>query len=492
MAFNSIARDFDVQDTRELIGWAYSGMKWLSEAEAEKANRERKALRQSISGRINSYFLGNKIGPGKLSPGCVTCGTGTWSCIFIGSLCTADCFYCPQDRNNKKDKSPSESGLIFDKPEDYVDYLEKFKFKGVSFSGGEPFLQYKKVLLFMKKIRERLGNGIYIWLYTNGDLVTKNKLHALKEAGLNEIRFDIAARKYSLKPVEKAIGIIDKVTVEIPAIPEDYEILKKCLPRMKEIGVAHLNLHQLLASEHCYKNFIDRRYTFLHQAGIPVVESEMTALRIIKYAVDNNIELPINYCCVVYKHRFQKKAYRKRFQSFVREKYEELTEYGFIRRLAVKDTSVNLKAIVKSFRKDKSSDVLWSFNENNNELYFHHSLLENIDFRKQALVLTYFTPYLKSECNEEEGLGKIVLNMERNIFVEKKSAFEMTIKNPVAIRSFQELFIEKKINGDVFKRFYADYKLKTKSDVTAMMDEKEKLDYLKTWEFTGSGLYEIY
>ena len=178
----------------------------------------------------------------------MTCGQGTWSCLFIGSLCTANCFYCPQDRKNKKDQPPTESGLMFDNPDDYVDYLEKFKFKGVGFSGGEPLLKYKKILTYIKKIRERLGKGIYIWLYTNGDLVDKNKLNALKEAGLNEIRFDIAARNYDLKAVKMASAIIDRVTVEIPAIPEDYEILKKCLPRMKAIGVAHLNLHQLFAN----------------------------------------------------------------------------------------------------------------------------------------------------------------------------------------------------------------------------------------------------
>ena len=69
---------------------------------------------------------------------------------------------------------------------------------------------------------------------------------------------------------------------------------------------------------------------------------------------------------------------------------------------------------------------------------------------------------------------------------------ELKIKNPVTINSFQELFIEKNNNGDVFKRFYKDYELKTKEDVEDMMREKERLDYLKTLEFIGSGLYELY
>jgi len=212
-------KEYDIRDAKEVTGWAYPGMKWLTEAEAKEASQKRNKILQSISGRVNSNFSANKIGPGFLSPGCMSCGQGTWSCIFIGSLCTADCFYCPQDKRKKNDQPPTESGLVFDNPDDYIDYLEKFKFKGASFSGGEPLLKYEKVLTYIKKIRERLGRSIYIWLYTNGDLVDKKKLKALKEAGLNEIRFDIAARKYDLKAAKIAVGIIDKVTVEIPAIP---------------------------------------------------------------------------------------------------------------------------------------------------------------------------------------------------------------------------------------------------------------------------------
>ena len=488
-----IKKKIDIQDTRELIGWAYYEMKWLTESQAKEANQKRNELLQSISGRVNSNFLGNKIGPGELSPGCMTCGQGTWSCIFINCLCTANCFYCPQDRKNKKDQPPVESGLIFDNPDDYVDYLEKFKFKGASFSGGEPLLKYKKILTYIRKIRERLGNSIYIWLYTNGDLIDKDKLDALKEAGLNEIRFDISARKYDLKAIKMSVGVIDKVTVEIPAIPEDYEILKKCLSRMKTIGVAHLNLHQLFANQYCYKQLIDRRHTFLHQPNIPVLESEMTALRIIKYAVDNKIGLPINYCCSIYKHRFQQKAYRERFQTFIKERYEGSTESGFIRRLAIQDKPVNIKKLVKIFQENKCNDSLWSLNKDGSELIVHHSLLKYIDFNKHGLIVTYFAPQLKSDCDAEDKNSKqIALNSSRNIFIERKFVHEMKIKNPVAINSFQKLFIRKMNNGDVFKKFYRDYDLKTKADIDRMMIEKDRLDYLKTWEFIGNGLYEIY
>jgi pyruvate formate-lyase activating enzyme-like uncharacterized protein len=493
MAYNSIIQKIDIQNTKGLAGWAYYEMKWLTESEARKANLERNKLLKSISGRVSSNFLGNKIGAGTLSPGCSICGQGTWSCLFIGSLCTANCFYCPQDRKTKEDHPPTESGLLFDNPDDYVDYLEKFKFKGVGFSGGEPLLKYKEILTYIKKIRERLGNEIYLWVYTNGDLVDKNKLKALKRAGLNELRFDISARSYDLKIVEMAAGIIDTVTIEIPAIPEEYEILKECLPEMRAIGVAHLNLHQLHASHHCYKKFIARGYTFLHQSDTPVLESEMTALRIIKYVLDNDIGLPINYCSTIYKNRFQKKGYRERCQSFVKEQYEGLTESGFIRRLAIQDTPVNIKKLIKIFQGKKCHKSLWFYDKKQEELFVHQSLLKYIDFNKHDLDITYCAPQLTEIRDEyDENSKEVVLNPRRKIFTGKKIVYQTKIKNPVTATGFQELFVEKKNNGDVFKRFYTDYDLRTKTDIDDMMDEKERLDYLKTWEFIGSGLSEIY
>ncbi len=290
-----------------------------------------------------------------------------------------------------------------------------------------------------------------------------------------------------------SVGIIDKVTVEIPAIPEDYEILKKCLPRMKAIGVAHLNLHQLFPTQYCYKQFINRQYTFLHQPTMPVLESELTALRLIKYAVDKNIGLPINYCCSIYKHRFQQKAYRERFQTFIKKRYEVSTESGFIRRLAIEDTPVKIKRLVKTFQENKCNDSLWSLNKNSSELIVHHSLLKYIDFNKHGLIVAYFAPQLATVRDEEDENSKeIALNSRRKIFVERKFVHEMKIKNSVAIKSFQELFIKKMNNGDVFKKFYRDYDLKIKADIDKMMIEKDRLDFLKSWEFIGSGLYKIY
>ena len=112
---------------------------------------------------------------------------------------------------------------------------------------------------------------------------------------------------------------------------------------------------------------------------------------------------------------------------------------------------------------------------------------------KYNLIITRFTPQLKANSdNDDEESKKIALNENRNVYIGKKLVYQVKITNPASIKSFQKLFINKMDSGEVLKRFYRDYDLKTKADIDDMMNEKERLDYLKTWEFIGNGLYEIY
>ncbi len=339
-------KELKKRDIRSRVGWVYSDLEWLTKEEATLVNKTRGRLLKSLSGRVHYSFMQNKIHIGNLSPGCLICGEGYWSCIYINTLCTANCFYCPQDRNIQKECLPYEKGIIFYDSHDYVDYLEKFGYKGVGFSGGETLLVFERLLEYIKNIRKRFGKRMYLWIYTNGDLVDRSKLDRLKQAGLDEIRFNISARDYNLKALRLATKIIDTVTVEIPAIPEDLKILKKCLFKIHNMGVKYLNIHQLITSENNYKNYLKRGYTFLHQPNIAILESEITALKLIKYALNNKINLAINYCTGLYADRLQSAGRRMRLSSLVKDNFEELTNSGYIRRISVQDSAGGVKNII--------------------------------------------------------------------------------------------------------------------------------------------------
>lgn len=85
--------------------------------------------------------------------------------------------------------------------------MKTFNIKGVGFSGGEPLLVGDRLLAHISAIRQELGESIYLWMYTNGDMVNREVLQKLRAAGLDEIRFDLSARSYNLDPVILAKNI---------------------------------------------------------------------------------------------------------------------------------------------------------------------------------------------------------------------------------------------------------------------------------------------
>lgn len=267
----------------------------------------------------------------QISNGCKLCGAGFWSCLFITGRCNANCFYCPTSQNH--DDLPSTQGLNFESAAAYAEYVNYFKFKGVAFSGGEPFLVYDRVIEFIKKLRKKCSPDLYIWLYTNGKLVDEIKLKKLASLGLNEIRFDIGATNFTLDKVKMAKGIIENVTIEIPAIPEELERMKKLLPEMIKAGVSNLNLHQLRLTKYNAPKLLKRDYTYVADERPIVLESEIMALELIKYAKDSDLEIGINYCSFNFKHRFQKAGFRSQIANGLAEDAEIINPNGFVRNL---------------------------------------------------------------------------------------------------------------------------------------------------------------
>ena len=481
----------NITDVQQGIGWIYSDLKWLTEKEAELANKERDALLKSLSQEVNYSFMQSKVHIGELSPGCLICGEGYWSCMFINGLCTAHCFYCPQDREIKEERLPKED-IYFNDAKHYIAYLEKFNFKGVGFSGGEPLLVFDKLLTYIEKIRERFGKSMYLWIYTNGDLVTKDKLIRLNKSGIDEIRFNISANNYDLRPVELAVNIIDTVIVEIPSIPEDYETVKRCLTKMQKIGVRHLNIHQLQATQYNYKNLIDRGYTFLHYHNPPIFESEMSALKLIRYALDNKIGLPINYCSSGYKERFQGEGARARKAYLIKKDFEELTDPKYIRSLSIQDSLTNIKKIIKILLRNKCRSNLWSLNDTKTEIFIHSSLLKYIDFDKHSLIISYFKPLFITDPAFGKVGVEIKLSSKEKIFIKKELAFHKKLSSKVTIEAFQKIFIENIDWRKVLNYFYRNYELKNKESLNELKKEADALLALKKYENLDVGFSEIY
>ena len=309
----------------EIARW--EDLKWLSDYTAAEAQESRNLLTQNLEG--NWLFKETKPYNNQISKGCKLCGLGQWSCLFISGKCNAACFYCPTSQLT--DDPPTTQNLTFPDAKAYAEYINHFNFKGVSFSGGEPLLFFDRTLEYLKQIRKRCNPDIYVWVYTNGILGDERKYRKLAAAGLNEIRFDIGATAYKLDKVRMAKNIIPNITVEVPAVPEEKERLKALLPQLTEAGVTNLNLHQLRLTKHNFSQLAKRNYTYIFAEHPLVVESELTALEILKYSREQKFPIGVNYCSFFFKNRFQKAGFRNCLASVLAGTDDFITQNGYIR-----------------------------------------------------------------------------------------------------------------------------------------------------------------
>ena len=415
-----MAPDYEASNRREYAD-AYDAMKWLTPEAAVSSATTRQSLLDVIFGFPDAHWAFAKTKPfiHALSPGCQLCGQGQWSCLFINGICNARCFYCPTSQNDAG--QPMTNSIVFERPRDYADYLNRFDIRGVSFSGGEPFMTFDKVLSFMDTLKAEVDHPLYIWMYTNGRLVTKEKLAALRERGLDEIRFDLSANEYRLDYLEKALGVIPHVTVEVPAIPEDLPKTKKLIAELEKMGVNFLNLHQIRCTPYNREKLAERGYTFLHGPKVTVLETELAALKLMRHALENAIALPINYCSFTYRNQFQSQGARRRGADIVKTGFEDITETGFIRRLTLVGQKEAIAEIGDTLAMNTVDPAFYSLSTNREQLSFSAGLWPLIDFSRVRLKVVYHQAVLREQVSYRHSFKKAILDGGKSIIVEKQA-----------------------------------------------------------------------
>lgn len=266
-------------------------------------------LRTKLKDKIEISDFGATIVPrGKnLSRGCKACKSGSWICVYIGVNCNLKCLVCPQiSRHSEPEFIWANGG------DDKIDSLEALdrnmernkRITGISFSGGEPFMYIDKVIEWLNHINKHYADlNLYLWIYTNGTRVTKKDCLRLKENGIKEIRFDLAATNYSQKIIDKikyCKDIFEKVCVEVPVEPWKTDKLISVLPQLNEIGLDYLNLHELAICDDNQKRLLDSGFIdprLIYSSGdLHYFPSIIDTYRIIEYIEDNNLNIIYNDC----------------------------------------------------------------------------------------------------------------------------------------------------------------------------------------------------
>ena len=390
----------------------------IAEERALAAEAQRSVRLDRLKPRLAMAAGQTKPHLGPLSPGCRICTEGRWSCLFINGVCNCRCFYCPSPQNEIG--GPTTNRVPFADAGDYADYVDRFDYRGVSISGGEPLLTPDRTLGFLQRVRRSDDRRVHLWLYTNGTRLTADLVGRLHDAGLDEIRFDLSAAAYDLSPVRLAAGRIPCVTVEIPAIPEDARTVADLLPAMREAGVDHLNLHQLRLTPHNQANLRQRGYTFLHGDGTTVLESELAALDIMLAAVEGDVDLPVNYCSFVYKHRFQRAAARRNSARFIVKPHESITENGYIRTLSLVGEPQRIAAQAQRLADGGAAGRLWALGQAGERLFFHATLWPMVDFTGVDLGIGYAEALLCPHITYRRAFTNVPLNPNRALVVERQ------------------------------------------------------------------------
>lgn len=270
---------------------------------------------------------------GGLSPGCQACKDGTWDCIFITMRCNLNCPFCYSPSAAPPDFSGSVFGAT---PDEMARNYRKTRIHGISFSGGEPFLQPQKLLEWVTGMREAFP-GAYIWVYTNGLLLDLEILRQLADLRLNELRFNTAATGYThptvMGNIQQAVTLIPNVTVEIPAIPEQDQQLLNSLAEWARHGVKYLNLHELiyepgtpsasLAGPRQALITPDHHFTQVHP------QSRLLTLKVMERVYKEGLNLAVNDCSMQNKLR-QVRGRRLSLTPLTRQLHEKALPDGMM------------------------------------------------------------------------------------------------------------------------------------------------------------------
>ena len=393
----------------------YARLNFPSAAGAAAALQRREELLAQLADRVEVGCGGSKLDCRDLAPGCRACVAGAWSCLFINGRCNCRCFYCPTGQ--EEIGLPTTNTVDFRTPADYVAYLERFGFSGASISGGEPLLTPQRSLAFVAAIKRRFGAAMHVWLYTNGTLLTADLAAQLRDAGLDEIRFDIGANGYRLDALRLAAGTIPTLTVEIPAIPEELTRLKAQLPALRDAGVQHLNLHQLRLTPYNFPRLVGRGYTFLHGEKVTVLESELAALEVVRHSLDTGAGLPVNYCSFVYKNRYQAQAARLRNSGFMAKSWEEPTAAGYLRTLTLHGPATAIVRQSEAFMAHGADASWWSMGPE--RLAFHPRLWPLVDFSGLRLSIAYATARQLAAVSYRNPFTAVRLSPTKQVIVER-------------------------------------------------------------------------
>ncbi|MEW5896691.1 MAG: radical SAM protein [Nanoarchaeota archaeon] len=285
----------------------------------------------------NRYFSYNL---GKLPAGCRFCVKGEKLVLFITGICPRSCYFCPvSDQKYQKD-------VVFANEREVQGFSDVIKeagamdAKGAGITGGDPLSEIERTVEYIKKLKEHFGKEFHIHLYTSLNLVTKEVLQELHDAGLDEIRFHL---DLDSKVLWEKINLAQEfawnagawdIGVEIPLIPNKEKEVKELIDFIHD-KAKFLNLNELEVADNEQSKLLQMGFQAKDEVSYAVKGSLKSGLSLIDYVEKKNYPLPVHLCTAKLKDVVQLGNRLKREAKISRHKFDLVNSEGMLSRGAL-------------------------------------------------------------------------------------------------------------------------------------------------------------
>ena len=233
---------------------------------------------------------------GDLCRACQLCVKGRKLVLFITGVCPRSCYFCPlSEQKFHKDVIFANEKPIKDLKE-IIEEARISKAYGCGITGGDPLARFDRTIKIIKMLKKEFKN-FHIHLYTSLNLVNEEKLRALEESGLDEIRFHLDYDNEILWERVKLKTTMKK-GVEVPSIPG--KDLRKMINFIKD-DVDFINLNELEYADAKHNKLSEKGFTTKHPLSCAIKGSEELALEMLEEFPNLNI----HYCTAKLKNSVQ-------------------------------------------------------------------------------------------------------------------------------------------------------------------------------------------
>lgn len=263
---------------------------------------------------------GKSISINWLSSACTACRTGEGSyTTFLSLKCHRDCYFCFNPNQQNYDHFQHQRR---DARAEIVAFArDAVPLTHVALTGGEPLLHKDACIAFFTDLAHSYPQA-HSRLYSAGDPLDSATASALRDAGLQEIRFSIKIDDppHKIQRVLRRIALarkyIPSVMVEMPVLPGSAGQMRELLVALDALGIDGINLLEFCFPLHNAAAYRERGFTlkyppwqvyynYWYAGGLAIAGSENLCLELLQFALDSKLRMGVHYCSLENKHTGQ-------------------------------------------------------------------------------------------------------------------------------------------------------------------------------------------